>query len=443
MKNNNLRFLAVIFLSVLSYTLLAQNNGSYGAYAPYSVYGIGDIHKEGTAFNKSMGGIGVATRNKRFINVMNPAAVTARDSLAFMADFGIYEDNKLFQQGPYKGVKNTFNIYDFVMAFPIYRSSAFLVGITPFSDVGYNFSSKETDKNILAETGPITYDSVGEGSIYQLFMSAGATFWKRLSFGVEGIYYFGSLDKTSNVTYTNSTYKSIKSGNEVFVRAFTGKFGLQYEEKLAKNISMTVGATYRLKTNMKGNADNYTYALMSSVTDTIKNQSFILNDSRLKIGDELGIGIAIKSGDRWSAEFNYLRSDWRNSGYETVPFFSANSRTATGGYTFASSIYQSFRAGFEFVPNRNDIRYYFRRCAYRGGLYYDQDYFMVNGNRIDSFGLTFGITLPVFRWYNGISFGVDLGQRGVNRDNLIRERYVKFVIGFNIHDIWFQKPKYN
>jgi hypothetical protein len=50
--------------------------------------------------------------------------------------------------------------------------------------------------------------------------------------------------------------------------------------------------------------------------------------------------------------------------------------------------------------------------------------------------------LPVFRLYNGISLGVDLGQRASTRNNMIRERYATFNIGFNIHDIWFRKVQY-
>lgn len=425
--------------------LSAQNGGAYGAYAPYSIYGVGDRAKDGTAFNRSMGGVGIATRNRRFINTMNPAAVTARDSLAFMADFGLYEDNKIYAQGKFRSAKNTFNVNDLVMSFPIWRSSAFLVGITPFSDVGYDFSSKETDGNIIADTGAINYSSYGNGSIYQAFASAGVTFWKRLSVGAEAICYFGNLDKVSNVIYSNSTYKSINAGHELSVRGFTGKFGLQYDQKIAGDVAMTVGATYRLATNIRGNAGNYIYATMSSVTDTIRNESLSLKGSGLKIGDELGVGLAVKGGERWSVEFNYLRSDWRNSGFENVRGFASDSYdAATGtGYRFTSGVAHSFRAGFEFVPNRNDIRYYMRRCAYRGGVYYDIDHFLVNGHRIDGFGLTFGVTLPVFRWYNGITLGVDLGQRGTKNNGLIRERYAKFVIGLNIHDIWFQKPKYN
>ena len=119
-----------------------------------------------------------------------------------------------------------------------------------------------------------------------------------------------------------------------------------------------------------------------------------------------------------------------------------------GNMNFTPAVSQSFRAGFEIVPNRNDIRYYLKRCAYRAGVYYDQEYYKVNGNDIHTYGITLGVTLPVFRWYNGISIGVDFGQRAFNpksasESNVVREQYVAFNLGFNIHDIWFQKPRYN
>ena len=196
-------FLLSVFL-IISISMSAQE-GTYGAYSPYSIFGIGDISKEGTAYNKSMGGTGIATRNKRYINYLNPAAVTARDSLSFMADFGLVQNNKVFAQGDIKSGNNTFNIYDFVMTFPIWRSSAFMVGITPYSDVGYDFSSVETDQDIIGNTGNITYDSFGTGGVYQAFVGAGVTFWKKLSVGAEMIYYFGNIDKVTNMKYSNSS----------------------------------------------------------------------------------------------------------------------------------------------------------------------------------------------------------------------------------------------
>lgn len=429
-------FLLSVFL-IISVCVSAQD-GTYGAYSPYSIYGIGDISQEGTAFNKSMGGVGLATRNRRFINYLNPAAVTARDSLSFMADFGLQQSNKVYRQGDLRSAHNTFNIYNFVMSFPIYRSSAFMVGITPFSDVGYDFSSIETDPNIIGQTGNISYDSYGTGSVYQVFAGAGVTFWKRLSLGAEAIYYFGNIDKVTNMDYSNSSYRSVNSGSDLMVRGTTGKFGLQYEQKLGGDVSMIIGATYRLSTSLKGTVLNYRYANQDSVTDTLKNESLDLRKSGLKFADELGVGISFKGGEKWSAEFNYLRSDWRNSGFDSASGFSVKSDMET----FSSAVSQSFRAGFEIVPNRNDIRYYLRRCAYRAGVYYDQSYYKLNGNNVNSMGITLGVTLPVFRLYNGLTLGVDLGQRASTRNNMIRERYATFVVGFNIHDIWFQKVQY-
>ena len=428
--------LLAVFL-IIGVSVSAQE-GAHGAYTPYSVFGIGEIAKEGTAYNKSMGGTGIATRNKRFINYTNPAAVTARDTLSFMADFGLEQKNTLYRQGDLRSGNNTFNIHDFVMSFPIYKSSAFMVGLTPFSDVGYDFSSIETDPQIIGNTGNITYDSYGTGSIYQVFVGAGVTFWKRLSLGAEWIYYFGNIDKITRMDYSNSSYRSVNTGSEISVRGTTGKFGLQYEQKLGGKVSMTVGATYRMSTNLGGYSTNYRYAVQSSVVDTLRHNVDTLALGNVKFADEIGVGISLKGGDKWHAEFNYLRSGWENTGMDTAPGFSA-----IGDSKFSTTVSQSFRLGFEFVPNRNDIRYYMRRCAYRAGVYYDQAYYKLDGHNVNSMGLTLGITLPVFRWYNGLTLGVDLGQKASTRHDMIRERYAKIVVGFNIHDIWFQKPRYN
>ncbi len=430
-----------VFL-IIGVSVSAQE-GAYGAYSPYSIFGIGDISKEGTAFNKSMGGTGIATRNRRYINYLNPAAITARDSLSFMADFGMVQNNKMFTQGDVKSGNNTFNIYDLVMTFPIWRSSAFMVGITPYSDVGYDFSSIETNPGIIGNTGNISYDSFGAGGVYQAFAGAGVTFWKKLSVGAEMIYYFGNIDKVTNMNYSDDSYRSLNSGSEISLSGVTGKFGLQYEQKLGGEVSMIVGATYKMGTGMKGYSTTYRYANQSTVVDTLKYSVDTLAKAGMRFGDELGLGISFKGGEQWSAEFNYLRSDWTRSGFDKASGFSA-----IGDSKFSSTVSDSYRAGFEITPNRNDIRHYMRRCSYRAGLYYDRSYYKLDGNTVSSMGLTFGMTLPIetgnsYGRYNGISLGVDIGQKASVRNNMIRERYVMFVIGFNIHDLWFIKNQYN
>lgn len=130
---------------VLSCNVVKAQEGAYSSYSPYSIFGVGDLTRQGTAYSRSMGGIGIATRNNRHINIVNPAAVAARDTLSFMLDFGVTADGRLYSQGDVKSAKNLFNISDFVFTVPIYRKSAFMAGITPFSSVGYDFSHDITD----------------------------------------------------------------------------------------------------------------------------------------------------------------------------------------------------------------------------------------------------------------------------------------------------------
>jgi hypothetical protein len=72
---------------------------------------------------------------------------------------------------------------------------------------------------------------------------------------------------------------------------------------------------------------------------------------------------------------------------------------------------------------------------------------LLDGNKINSAGLTFGITLPISnqntKMNNGLSISVDLGQRGSLKSNLVRERYIGLTVGLNAFDIWFMKNQYH
>ncbi len=433
-----------IFKSLIVFSLLIvtgisafAQNGAYTSYSPYSIFGVGDITKQGNAYTKGMGGVGVATRSNRYINYLNPASVTARDTLSFMMDFGLTSENKVYKQGNITSANNAFNISDIVFSFPIHGKTAMIMGITPFSSVGYYFSHPITDPSIIGQTGNIYYSSKGSGDMYQLFVGAGTMLFNRLSLGAEFEYFFGNIIKNTSMTFSNSSYRSISSGYTLELNAATGKFGMQYDQPLGKDMTLTLGATYRLGTDMKGSVTDFKYASVSEISDTLSHNINRLN-GEVKIADELGIGISLKKGDKWRGEFNYMKSDWGKSGMGTVTGF-AN----MGSVAFSATDTESYRAGFEIVPNRNDIRYYLRRCAYRAGIYYDKAYYKLDGNQINSYGLTLGVTLPVFRWYNGLSLGVDIGRKGNVTGNITRENYAMFVIGFNIHDIWFQKPRYD
>lgn len=429
-------FLTVAVLFAAFVGSYAQDT-AYGAYSPYSIFGVGDINRPGSAYNMGMGGVGVAVRSNRYINFVNPAAVTARDTLAFMANFGLYSDNKVFSQSNIKSVNNTFNIGDLAISFPIWRSSAMMIGITPYSNTGFGTSFKYTDPDVIGNVGNIDFTAEGNGSVYKFFAAAGVTFFDRLSLGAEMDYYFGRISKTYDTTISDASYVSINNNNIIRLSAVGGKFGIQYEQPLGSEASLAIGATYSTSANLHGYYEDSRLSVGSTVTDTLyHNIDTIGIHKKVSIAPEIGVGVSFKYGDRFMAAFDYSRSDWTATGVELISGFNISSSP------FSTAVSESFRFGMEFVPNRNDIRYYFNRVAYRAGAYYKNDYYLMNGEKVPSMGITFGATFPIFRLYNGLTVGFELGQRGALHNSMIRERYFNFSIGVNIFDIWFQKPRY-
>jgi len=427
--------IAVAFACIPSYA----QSGALTGYSPYSMFGVGDLMMQGSAFNKGMGGIGIATRNRKFINTLNPASVTARDTLSFMVDFGLYQNNRVFIQNDMKSANNTFNINDLVMSFPLYKSSAMMIGLTPYSSTGFSYGSyaKDDEGHILGQTGSIYNSATCGGTINQFFAAAAVTFWHKLSIGLQGTYYFGTINKNFNLIYSNEEYASVTTSYDIQVGGFSGKAGLQFEQRIG-SLTLGLGATYTLPANLTGLVD-YASSVTSTntfeldaVTDTIRNGA-------LKTGDQLGVGISVRSGERWRAEINYTRSDWTKSGMDSYYGFKSLSSAAK----FTTSVSQAVRAGFEIIPNMNDIRYYHRRWSYRAGVYYEDSYYKVNGQQIGTVGVTLGVTLPIFRLSNGFSVGIEVGQRGLRSTDPMKERFLNFSFSLNAYDIWFQKHRYN
>ena len=423
---NRIWALCLLFLVSVG-TAWSQTDGTYSGFSPYSVFGVGNLHNIGTSWNRGMGGVGIAARNHRFINILNPASVTARDTLSFMADFGLNGRISVFSEGGKRTLNTTFNIDDFVISFPMWNHTAFMVGVTPMADVGYKISYSDVDVETLSRT----FSSVGNGGIYQVFAAAGVTFWNRLSLGAQASYRFGNVNKMAAMTYEDSKARSSAVGDSLQVNNITAKFGLQYEQPLSAQDVLTLGATYQLSTPIIGHHNHY--EVMGIDT---KRRSEELKSTGVRMGDELGVGLSFRRGDSFLLEADYTRTDWSRSKMDQMAGFSN-----VGEVTFAPSVGQSVRVGGEITPNRNDIRYFFKRCTYRAGVYWDRSYYTVDGAHVDAVGITLGMTLPVFRWYNGVSLGVDFGRRGLQTSQ-VKETYFGFNLGLNMFDIWFKKPHY-
>lgn len=423
---NRLLALAVVLFSAGS--LWAQTEGTYVGFSPYSVFGVGNLHQAGSTWNRGMGGVGIAARNNRFVNVLNPASVTARDTLSFMADISLGGRLSLFKEGDKQAYNAVFVPENLAISFPMWRNTAFMVGIRPVSDVGYSISYRELDPRAVQRQ----FTSTGNGGTYNVFAAAAITLWDRLSVGLQGNYVFGNINKKSSLTSSDESYLPMTQGDSLQINNLSAKIGLQYQQPLAPGSYLTVGATYQISTGMWGHSIHY----RSLGSYDRKRSAAELKGKGLKMGDELGVGVNYRFEDKFMVEVDYTRSNWKNSHLDQVSGFSN-----VGDVVFAPGVGQSVRIGGEFTPNRNDIRYFLRRCTYRAGAYFEQSYYTVDGAHVNSVGITLGMTLPVFRWYNGLSVGLEAGRRGLATSQ-VKENYFGFSLGFNIFDIWFQKRAY-
>jgi len=425
-------------LFCVSGSLFAQTTEALGSFTPYSMFGVGEISSQGTLFNRAMGGIGVGIRDSRYINYLNPASLTARDSHAFMLDFGTEGQNIYLSDAQASSAFNTFNMHHVVLSFPLYEKTAMMLGISPYSNTGYKFERKDNRPELVGELGDIVYQHYGEGGISQAFAGVAVPFFKHWSFGAEGIYYFGKIGRHSDMNYnTTPSYASLQTGYDVVIGSFSGKFGLQFESRIKDNYSLSAGVSYLLSSDLKGDATRYAIAKSSSLRDTIYFET--INKARMKIPEELAAGFSISKKKRrddvanqWMIGFDYSRQDWSRSTF-----------APTLGIDFKPVVSSAFRVGFEFTPDLYDGRYVYKRWTYRGGVYHEQTYLMLNNKQITTTGITLGLSIPILHFANLVNFGVDLGQRGTEDNRLVRERYVVFQIGISLYDIWFLKFRYD
>jgi hypothetical protein len=410
----------------------AQVTDALSTYNPYSLFGLGDISRQGTAYNKGMGGIGIGVKDPRFLNYLNPAAIVERDSLSFMLDFGLEQKNIYPQTQDILSAYNSFNVYNLILSFPLYRRSAIYAGVSPFSDVGYKIQKTETDPQIINEMGDVKYQKYGTGGISKLFAGVSVVLFKNMTLGVEGNYYFGTIDRFSNILFTtNSEYRQINTGVDYVLSSFSGKAGLMYSVNFSKDLNATIGATYAFKSNLSG--DYTRYATAVNATGTLDTAFFAVRNASIDIPAEIGAGISLRKTDKWMIGADYVRQDWSATNFSPTP-----------GIDFSPATSHVFKAGFEYIPNRFDVRYYMKRVTYRGGAYYEKSYMSMDGKQVDNVGLTLGVNLPIYMGYNFLGVAVNVGQRGSLDRGQLRERYVMFVLNLSLNDkTWFRKVRYD
>lgn len=446
-----------MFLVMWASSAAAQTN-STNAYSPYSMFGIGELSTQGSLAMRSMGGVGVAWRSTSVASLLNPAGYSATMRKSLIFDFGaegMHIDNtqrKYDAANAYKSLarksKNSVNFHELSIQMPLAKGLGLGLSLTPYSSVGYDMKRTEQSDDIWGDVGRVVYNYSGEGDITEVKLGVGWEVYKGLSIGLAGMYYWGDIDRAysstvaNNVTGTGSF--SATMGNQNYsVSNFKFQAGVQYNVIATNKRILTVGATYDLGGSLN-----------PKVTTKIYNTNFaettVVNEGRtsgIRLPQQIAGGVFYQDS-RFSGGIDYVYRDWGGRNVK-------NAETTYGGVDVVYQNTNTVKVGFEYTPNRFDVRHYYSRMAYRAGFRYGNYYQSFGGVQLNEYAITVGVGFPVkFLGASSLDFGLEFGGRGSHKSvynnlnqriGLIKQQYVKIAIGLTMfgEDYWFVRPKYD
>lgn len=423
-KAKSLLFYGCFCLSFFAGRVNAQKT----AVSPYSSFGYGEYKMSNNTANFGMGGVYSAFSSVygSQANFENPAA---NMNLRF-TDFtfeGSWNASS-FQNNETLSKRSTTYVSKISLAFPLGQKWRGGIGFQPFSTLGYDIISV-SQKNGIASFNKYK----GEGAINTLQFFTSYNINSNLAIGLKASYLFGNLYKEEVNQVSNiSLLTSYERKNEMKGIDFSG--GLFYTKEFKDKKKLSLGLNYSLggNVNLKHNYKISTYGLLSNLRKY--NEDIVFqsdNKSKLKLPQKLGFGVSFGEDFRWNVA---AQMDWEQISKYKLPneniTLNDRFRTAIGGYI---------------IPNINSYKSYFSRITYRAGAFYERTPISINNYNVKKYGITFGLGLHVGKASDPseINFGVELGQQGTEKNNLIKENFANFKLSFTLNDSWFQRRKYN
>jgi hypothetical protein len=420
---------AVILVGLLLFPALLFAQFNNNTSSPYSRYGLGELHSYSFGRSTAMGGASIASRNGQQINLANPAAYSAIDSLGFMFEFAIDGKASNFKNDLGSSYQSDVNFQYFAMNFQVSNTFGTSLGLVPFTDVGYNVVVEENIEN----TGDVITTYYGAGTISNAFIGLAFEPWPFVSIGTNLNYFFGMLNRNAEVVFLDaSDFYSIQQYKSLRVSDFSFDFGAQFTIPLNNKNKIILGAIFERNPKYNAKYSDITQKNISSGNSVDQDTLFYMEekDGTIEFPFMFGGGISFVKQDELEINADFYHQNW-----EQAKFLGDKSKFLTDLNKFA--------VGAEWIPNKFSIRSFTSRIAYRVGFNYEQTYLVFNDQQINQFGISFGVGLPVYRSKSTINIAAELGKKGTTENNLVLENYARINLMVNLYDLWFIKRRFD
>lgn len=415
----------IAFLCFATYAVSAQN----GTVSPYSLFGLGDLRTVRTIDNQSMGGLGMYT-DSIHIHLNNPAALGKLALTSFSA--AVSHKELRLETNAAKQTSSVSTMEYLAVALPIrFQRAGFGFGLKPYSAMGYSLLNETTD----SQGNQVTTTYTGDGGLNQVYLSAGIRILQDLHVGATVNYYFGNLEK-SRFQETEDVIFGTVDQRRSDLDGFDLNLGMTYTPKFGKyNLfsSLRINTQANLVSVNEQQIGSVVAATLRPIEiSDVDLEAENLKNTDIKIPTTTSIGLGFGEDKHWfiGAEYSFQKYS------EFVNTFLKEDNTE---YEDASS----YAFGGYFVPDYTSIDSFFDRVTYRAGIRLDNTGLIVNEKPIENFGITFGLGIPVGSDFSNLNLGFEVGRRGTQMNDLVRESYFKFSIGLAFNARWFLKRQIN
>ena len=435
----------------------AQGGAAVTAYSPYTMFGIGELQTIGTSQMRAMGGVGVAWRSTQMPSIVNPAGYSATMQKSFLFNVGL-EGNflqnrqKQYSGDSYTGIakngKNSVNIHEVAVQFPLTKGLGMGLSLMPYSSVGYKMSFLDQGNEIAGNVGSASYTYSGDGDVTEVKLGVGWEPFKNFSIGIAAKYYWGKINHNYTSAVDNnfvgqSSFYSVIGTDEYAISNFKFQVGMQWNALSNDKHLLTFGATYDYGGGLRPKVTKS--LLLNNVysTEAFYEESV----SQMQLPHSVKAGVRYQNS-KFAAAAEYEFQAWGSGNKGRFEENINNNMKVQYVDTHTAKV------GFSYTPNRFDVRNYFKRVSYRVGVRYSNYYQAYNGHGIQQYAITAGFGFPLkFMGTSSIDVNFEYGLRGalntmINnapKIGMIRQDYFKVGLGFSLfgEDYWFVRPKYD
>ncbi len=408
-------FILAVFLALCFAPTLLASSGS-----PYSRYGIGEPAFFMSTRSEGMGGTGIALLTDGYINLFNPAALAHIGRTRMSVDFQY--NGYAMNDGIQKTFLSSGNFEGFAVAFPVYHPSniTFSIGLSPFSTIAYKVAEQETNGSYS-----YTQQYDGSGGLTDAQFSLSVSPVSDLFFGATTHYIFGTQRYTHTLQFTSNTYYSSESDRAVNADGFAFTLGGIYT-----GLDKALGFSGKKNLNL-----GFTFFTGGSLTaNDLTTENFITQQEtsatvsgKIKIPFGVGFGAAYLLNDRIILTGDVQYHDW-------------NSYTEFGVHPSQLKNSTRFGIGAEFMREHNAASQYLDDIVYRAGAYMNTSNLQINGEAINEYFVTAGMSYPV-AYAAKLDVGLEYGIRGTTANGLLRENIIRMTFSFSANELMFIPPE--